>query len=112
MGLGALHLLRDHVPLHSGHLVVENDGVHGMRSEQFQAFVPAAGLQDFIAVVFEKHFAANEPIPVVIDAENCFQPRHDCSKPQFGQNLNIAEAYFGLSEEAKVYLNEVAGKLI
>src|ERR1017187_5219005 len=58
-------------------LVVEDHRVHRVRAKQLQPFLPASRLQDFIAVVFEQHLAADEPIPVVVNAENCcFQPRH------------------------------------
>src|SRR2546421_2375903 len=41
------------------------------------------GLENFIAAVFEQHLATDEPVPVVVNAENCcFQPRHDCSRSE------------------------------
>src|ERR1700676_1436408 len=50
-----------------------------MRAEQPQSFGSTGRLQDFIAVVFEQHLAADELTPLVVNAENCcFQPRDHC----------------------------------
>src|SRR5216684_6245714 len=79
MWLSPLHLRGNHVPVHPGHLVVEDHPVYRMREEQPQSFVPTGRLQDFVAVVFEQHLAADEPTPLVVNAENCcFWPRDHC----------------------------------
>src|ERR1700732_1064577 len=79
MRLSPLHLRGNHVPVHPGHLIVENHRVHRMRAEQPQSFGSTGRLQDFIAVVFEQHLAADELTPLVVNAENCcFQPRDHC----------------------------------
>src|SRR5271165_4657562 len=47
-----------------------------MREEQPQSFVPAGRDKNLIAVAFEQHLTADEPTPVVVNAENCcFQTR-------------------------------------
>src|ERR1700676_4587204 len=79
MLFNALHPRGNDVTIHPGHLVVEDHGIDSVREIQLEPFVPAGSLQNFIAVAFEQYLAADEPIPVIVNAETCcFRPRHHC----------------------------------
>src|SRR4051794_39180874 len=70
MRVDALHLLGDDVPVHSGHLVIENDGIDVARKKQPEPFIATTRFQDLIAILFEQHLPADEAVPVIVDAKN------------------------------------------
>src|SRR5438309_11637634 len=62
MRLGTLRLRGNHVAAHARHLLVDDHRVHRAREEQLQPFVAPGRFQNFIAVAFEQHLAADKPL--------------------------------------------------
>src|SRR5216683_493097 len=106
-----LHLHRNYVPIHTGHLIVEDHRIHRVRSEQLQPLVPASRFQNFIAILFEQHLAADESISMVVDAKDCwFQLKHLCSQSNSARTVSISCALPGWKLPSPI--TEVAGKSI
>ena len=71
MRLNVLHFRSNHIPVHTGHLVVDDHRIHRVRKKQLQPFVSAGRFENLVAVFFEQHLATKESVPVVVNAQNC-----------------------------------------
>ena len=112
MWLGTLHLCGNHIPILPGHLVIEDHGIHRMREEQPQSFIPTGRFEDGIAVALKQHLAADEPTPVVVDAENCrLKARVHGLYISSSARVRLLQTAVRSMEGAKLR-SEVVGKLI
>src|ERR1700730_17425506 len=108
MRLNPLHLHRNHIPIHTRHLVVEHHRIHRVRPEQLQALVSASRLQNFIAILFEQHPADDESMTIVVNTKDCYFQHTHCDS-QSHSDRTVASEWSSRLETTSL-ITEVAGK--
>jgi hypothetical protein len=81
----ALQMSGDECAVSSGHLVVKDHGIDGVRQEQAKSLFGSRGMQHSVAAILQRQHAPDEVAPIVIDAEyGRLRPMLQLSIP-FGQ---------------------------